>query len=229
MHARGFLSDIEFISIVEGELLSNWAIAIHGLLLNGNESPTLIANYREWKVRTLVKPDLDENVTLTIDNSLKMLRQDQHICCIFYSVLRMIQIANSSTKEHLDEMQPSITNFRVVAARRTKEKQREIEEDFTRIESRSASEIEARIRLQRRNIQTPTFRDVLEEFANERGILFQPRIGVNSRKDGKQVFLFGDTPIYMVGDVIYAFKQATWQPVALDQLAKSTEQDSNFQ
>ena len=229
MHARGFLSDIEFISIVEGELLSNWAIAIHGLLLNGNESPTLIANYREWKVRTLVKPDLDENVTLTIDNSLKMLRQDQHICCIFYSVLRMIQIANSSTKEHLDEMQPSITNFRVVAARRTKEKQREIEEDFTRIESRSASEIEARIRLQRRNIQTPTFRDVLEEFANERGILFQPRIGVNSRKDGKQVFLFGETPIYMVGDVIYAFKQATWQPVALDQLAKSTEQDSNFQ
>jgi hypothetical protein len=110
-----------------------------------------------------------------------------------------------------------------VSTRRAKEKQRDVQEDFVRMESKSASEIEARIRLQRRNVQTPTFRDVVEEYAKERGILFQPRMGVNALKDGKQVFLFGKAPIYMVGDVIYGFKDSDWQPISLDQLAESAE------
>ena len=95
------------------------------------------------------------------------------------------------------------------------------------MQSRSTSETEARIRLRRLNVHTPTFRDVVEEFARERGILFRPRMGVNSHKDGKQVFLFGGKPIYLEGDVIYFADQSKWKPVSLDELLRIVAQEAS--
>ena len=221
LHGRGFLSDTEFISLLEGELLTNWAITIHGLLLRGETAASIAENYRGWKIQMFVKPDLGEHDAMSLDHSLRLLREDRQICSIFYSVLRMVQITTSPMNDQLDEMQPPRTNFRVVSTRRAKEKQLEVQEDYVRMESKSSSEMEARLRLQRRNAQTPTFREVVEEYAKEHGIVFQPRMGVNSLKDGKQVFLFGKAPIYMVGNVIYACRNTEWKPISLDQLVES--------
>ena len=220
LHARGFLPDLEFMSVIEGELLTNWAINVHGLLVNGTSVSAIAENYRLWKLQVLLKPSLVGNATFSVDRSVRLLRQDQSICCTFYSVLLMIQLANSPERDDLDELQPPRTNFWVVSARRAKEKQRGVQEDFVRMEAKSASEVEARIRLQRRNVHEPSFKDVVEEFAKERGIVFQPRMGAKALKDGKQVFLFGKSAIYMVGDVIYVNKDSDWRPVSLDQLVE---------
>jgi len=111
------------------------------------------------------------------------------------------------------------TNFKIVAARRAREKQRKYDEGIIRNQFLSAKELETRVRLQRRSVDTPTFREVIEEFAKNEDISFQPRMGSNTMKDGRQIFLFGVTSIYIEGDVVFALKDKDWLPVALDQLA----------
>jgi hypothetical protein len=225
MHTRGLLSDIEYLSVIEGELLMNWASTMHAVLVDKKDAmSTAVTSYREWKVQVLVNPiKLDGNASLVSDRSTRLLQEDGRICGIFYSVLRMIQIAKTSSEEGdgLGDLQPPRSNYHVVVARRAKERQLEVQDDFVRMESRSASETEARIRLQRRNMYTPTFREVVEEFAKERGIMFQPRMGAKSLKDGKKVFLFGEVPIYMEGDVVYALKDSDWRPLSLEHLSAS--------
>mmetsp|Transcript_37217 Transcript_37217/g.90408 ORF Transcript_37217/g.90408 Transcript_37217/m.90408 type:complete len:97 (+) Transcript_37217:2739-3029(+) len=91
----------------------------------------------------------------------------------------------------------------------------------TRNQSSFAMEMETRVRLQRRSVGTLTFREVVEEFAKNEGIPFQPRVGSNTMKDGRQIFQFGNTSIYIEGDVVFALKGKDWIPVPLDQLAAS--------
>ena len=67
-----------------------------------------------------------------------------------------------------------------------------------------------------------TFREVVEEFAREKDISFRPRLGSNATMNGKQVFLFGDSPIYLESNVVYALKAGEWLPTALDKLVSST-------
>ena len=131
----------------------------------------------------------------------------------------MIHLTSNSKHDELDEFVSSEnSNFRLSLARRMKEQERASEENFIRFQSQSMEETEARIRLQRQNIHTPTFREVVEEFAKDRGILFQPKMGSNSHKDGRQVFQFGEASIYIEGDVVFALKSQEWLPVALNQL-----------
>ena len=123
--------------------------------------------------------------------------------------------------EELEKLEPGMNGFRSVAARRSLEQKKQLQEDFVKMESSRSSvgETKARIVLQRRNIGVePTFRDVVEEFANDHGVFFQPKIGVNARKDGKQIFLFGTLPIYLQDDVVFCYKDSTWKPVSLDQI-----------
>jgi hypothetical protein len=216
MHGKGLLSDVEYISILEGELLTNWAAKMQDWLFENSEAVEAAANYREWKMRLLARSD---STSAGMGLSVLLLRKDRHVCCIFYSVLRMIQVAGKGDKDTLDDMRPPHASFRVALARRVKEKQRRVEDDLLRMESQGGSAVEARIRLQHRNAHTPTFRDVVEDFAKERDVLFQPRMGTKATKDGKQVFLFGEVPIYLISDVVFAFKDSDWLPVSLDQLS----------
>jgi tuftelin-interacting protein 11 len=213
MHDSKLLSNIECISIIEGEVLAKWAAFVHGSLLVGGDVSQAALSYTQWKFHMLTKKYVP-------DCSLQLFRSDEYICRIFYSVLKMIEISNKLQRDELDEIAVTNSNFRVVLARRTKEEQRSSEVEFIRFQSQSVSEIEARIRLQRRSVHTPTFKEVVEEFAKEKGILFQPRMGSNALKDGRQTFQFGETPIYIEGDVIYASKGHNWQAIALDELAK---------
>jgi hypothetical protein len=73
-----------------------------------------------------------------------------------------------------------------------------------------------------RNIPEPTFREVVETFAGEKGVVFRPKPG--ARVDGKPVYLFGDRSIYLEGDVVFCHdgknssENDPWRPVSLDRL-----------
>jgi hypothetical protein len=75
---------------------------------------------------------------------------------------------------------------------------------------------DSRIRLQqRRPGTTVTFREVVEELAAEKGIVFQPRKMV----EGKQTFWFGSSAVYLESNVAFALSKGDWVPVSLEELA----------
>jgi len=261
LHSRRMISDVDFLSTIEGPILTHWARSVHVLLCDGLSSiescaetataskeelnsnstslETAVGMYREWKMRILVDPcssDVSSSLSSSVKNdndsryfscgrSLLLLKGDRYICRIFYSVLCMIQVYQSSSLtisarlEELDQLEPQVHGFRMISARRFLEEKQALQEDFVRMESRSEGETRARIVLKRRNVTEPTFREVVEEFANDRGVLFRPRIGANSlSRDGKQIYLFGGLPIYLEGDVVFYNNNSTWRPLSLDQL-----------
>ena len=218
LHGTGLLSDIDFLSLFEAELLPRWVAKLGDMIVTQGMGATEAADiYLEWKSHILL-----HNGIQTHARSQNLLRNDHAACGIFFMVLRMIEKATHSNMDEVAALQPPHTNYYVAAARRNKAQQWELQDDFVRMESRSKMEIDARIRLRRRQVDTPTFRDVVEEFALERGILFQPRMGAKALKDGKQVFMFGNVPVYIEGDVIYASQQGSdWRPISLDKLMDS--------
>eukprot|EP00751_Fragilariopsis_kerguelensis_P048248 CAMPEP_0171039966 /NCGR_PEP_ID=MMETSP0736-20130129/44340_1 /TAXON_ID=186038 /ORGANISM="Fragilariopsis kerguelensis, Strain L26-C5" /LENGTH=130 /DNA_ID=CAMNT_0011487089 /DNA_START=273 /DNA_END=662 /DNA_ORIENTATION=+ len=127
--------------------------------------------------------------------------------------------------EELEKLEPPDEmngfSFRTATSRRIVEQKNQLHDEYVKMESQSAGETRARILLKRRNnLIEPIFRDVVEEFANDSGVLFQPRVGANARKDGKQIFLFGNVPIYLEEDVVFCCdnnKESIWKPISLDQ------------
>eukprot|EP00980_Cylindrotheca_fusiformis_P001508 scaffold346_cov116-Cylindrotheca_fusiformis.AAC.22 len=218
MHGDRLISDLEFLSIIEGEVLAKWARVVQNALINSGNVSQAVQNYATWKGLMLTKKNPDTKCGMA-ESSLQLLQQDGYICMTFYSVLRMIELTNSSKGVSLVDLSVPVTNFRIVLARRTRDQHSAKEDDFIRSQSRSEAETEARVRLQRRNIRTPTFREVVEEYARERGVFFQPRMGANSLKDGRQTFYFGETPIYIESGVVFALKEKEWEPVPLEQLS----------
>jgi hypothetical protein len=224
LHGAGLLSDIEFLSLFEAELLPRWVDKLVDMIvlqrMNATEAAAI---YIEWKAKIMLHTDTQSHTS-----SQKLLRNDPIVCAIFCAVLRIIEQATRSNLEDVESLRPPHTSYHLASARRHKVQQLQVQDDYTRMESRSKIEIDARIRLRRRQIETPTFRDVVEEFARENGILFQPRMGAKALKDGKQVFLFGRVAIYIEGDVIYASQQASdWRPISLDQLMESAAASDN--
>lgn len=219
LHSSGLLSEVEFLSLVEAELLPRWATKLNGMLM-AREVDALggaSSNYASWKSRLLLYAD-----TPAWASSQKKLRKDPICCGFFYTALRMIELRILSQFDELESLIPHSTNYHVASARRAKALHLGVQDDYARTESRSKAEVDARIRLRRKQIDTPTFRDVVEEFANEREILFQPRMGGKALRDGKQVFLFGSVPIYFEGDVLYASHASNWRPTSLDELFEFT-------
>jgi tuftelin-interacting protein 11 len=219
---RGLISDNEFLSVIEGELLPHWADSIHEWLQDTPSDYAQAAEvYLEWKA-TLLQPSTEKGPPEASKSHL-LLQKDTAVCRIFYAVLLMIHAASESNVDALDDLRPSTTNFRVVLARRVAEEKKRASDDLLRMETGVVGGTddngrEARVRLHR-NGQTPTFREVVEEFARERDILFQPRMGSNARIDGKQIFLFGNLPVYLDSNVAFSQQGNDWRPTSLDALA----------
>jgi len=211
----GLLSKLDFLSLIEGELLSNWAVKLYEWLASkeGTGMAALAEFYRQWKIRVF---RIDDDVLMT--ENLVYLRNDEMVCRMFYSGLVMIQAAQDSNAD-LDSLRPSPSNYQTVLARRTKEERLKLERELQKMDMEpSSSGIPNRARTRRKG-EPATFRDVVEEFAKDRDVLFRPRLGANSIKDGKPVFLFGDIPVYFDSNVIFALRDSEWRPLSLDQLA----------
>jgi tuftelin-interacting protein 11 len=245
MHKLGLLSNMEFLSLLEGELLPHWACSIHQWMKQEDFTDKALMRvadvYVSWKSYFYGVGEGNQNENFTAAHDL--LRSDLGVCRCFYSVLLMIQAKSSSDEAtgsgfDFDELcplhRPTGTNYRSVLVRRKKEAKRKAADDLLRMEESLDNGIDARVRLHHRNQNdniiklgshhVPTFRDVVEEYASSRDILFQPRMGINATKDGKQVFLFGSVPIYLDANVAYAFRNNDWLPMSLDDIAKIANQ-----
>ena len=233
MHGLDLLSDIDFLSIIEGEAVTTLGASMHESFLEKQTNvPEMAVFYKSWKMRTFLGQGISSMncpSSCFTHQSLRLVQRDKQMCCLFYTMLRMLQFASPiSEQDQLEQLNCPSTTYRAVLARRIKERKDDIEDDMVRLETRSAAETDTRIHLRkRRNIASATFREVVEEFANERGLLFQPKVGANSLKDGKQIFLCGGdrggnrTPIYLDGDVIFAQTDglgSSWRPIPLEQL-----------
>ena len=205
----------EFLSVMEGELLVNWAATLHSWLMSGEivKPESLAAFYFAWRDR-LLQPDVVDSKAAP---SCRLLRSDVRVCRVLYSALVMIQSALGGTSMRLDDLRPLGPGFQGVHARRTREDLDQNEEELQKLQS-SGIEYRKHV-ISRRNGDTATFREVVEDFARELDVQFCPRMGANSTKDGKQVFLFGELPIYFDNNVVFALQETNWQPVSLDRLA----------
>jgi hypothetical protein len=249
LHGNHLISDVEFLSLLEGPFLVTWAGGIHSRLCRSDSVPlasdelntqdtdnqsvlgAALSAYRECKIRVLVDPHFgnEKKSSFSYSRSLVLLRGDRTMCRIFYSIVCMIQIyhqslsSSSSTEseqllQELDLLEPEVQGFYMIRGRRSMEEKQKLREDYAVMQSRSKGESRARVILQHRNIPEPTFREVVEAFAGDRSVVFRPKHG--ARRDGKQIYLFGDRAIYLEGDVVFCHDgdSNSWRPVSLDQL-----------
>jgi GC-rich sequence DNA-binding factor-like protein len=240
-HSGGLLPDLELLSVLEGELLPNWAHTAHERIATARarrlEPSTMLVElfemYRTWKSHIFGSHRPEKENVLSYPNTVQLTRNDLHICSCFYAVLRMIQAyskeGNGSTDAIFKDLGilPGTINYRVVLQRRKAHIKRQAADDILRMEeSRRTNGVEARVRLSHDHPPaTLSFRDVVAEYARERNILFQPRLGTSlSTVDGKQVFLFGNVPVYLNGNVAFAWQgSGVWQPMSLDEIAQQAQ------
>jgi tuftelin-interacting protein 11 len=211
---NGLVSEPEFLSLIEGELLSNWVVKLHAWLVSKEQTDmaSLAEFYAAWKTRVFC---LGDKVRLTY-----FVRGDEMTCRMFYSGLVMIKAAQDNSSIDLEEYLPLPSNYTTVLARRQQEARINLHQELRNMDMTSSSNgIPNRI-MPRRKGEPATFRDVVEEFAKHHSVVFLPRVGANATKDGKPVFMFGDVSIYFDSNVIFALRQSEWKPLSLDQLAE---------
>ncbi|GAX15322.1 tuftelin-interacting protein 11 [Fistulifera solaris] len=209
MHQLGLLSDEICLSLLEGEVMSNWVILQHDRMVQGH-AMEVAESYAHFKTQLL---SVSESQSTHL-----VLFHDEMICRYFNSVLQMLV-----TKAPLDDvLYPSDpVSYHTVLARRVAEAKKRADDDYYRMEGGDTAFVEAQIRL-RQQTQTamPTFRDVVEELAREHDILFQPKSMNGLSSSGKQIFVFGKTPIYLESNVVYACENPSlpWKPVSMEEL-----------
>jgi hypothetical protein len=170
-----------------------------------------------------------------------LLQNDTQICECFYGVLLMIHAFGTvhrsvpASQLSLKDLRVSRSNYRTVLSRRKRLRKQELANDLFRMNESGRAvngeatmedgALEARVRLRG---ATPSFRDVVQEWAREQDLLWQPH-PQGKAVDGKPVFVLGGRiSMYLDQNVAYALlpdpkakiggtKQ--WQPTSLEQLA----------
>ncbi|GAX15311.1 tuftelin-interacting protein 11 [Fistulifera solaris] len=209
MHEVGLLSDEMFLSLLEGEVMSNWVILQHDRIVEGHATE-VAATYANFKSQLLYVNGSKVSQIL--------LFHDEMICRYFNAVLQML-VPYVPVDDVLYPSDP--VSYQTVLARRVAEAKKRADDDYYRMEGGDTAFVEAQIRL-RRQTQTaiPTFREVVEELAREHDILFQPKSMNSQSSSGKQVFVFGKTPIYLESNVVYACENPSlpWKPISMVEL-----------
>ena len=215
-YEKGLMSDNDFVSLVEGEVLPAWVHKLYSTLKQGNYNMYDIKTfYLAWKGQIFLRPT--ETPKRNSNRSAQLtLRSDSMVCRYFYGGLKMIQAAVESNHALLDSLQPSNPtncNYRVALMHRSVS---------TNEENVKQSNGAVNIRVQSKahgsgSKMTASFKEVVESFAHQHDISFRPK---NSMKDGKPIFLFGDHPVYLDKNVLFALRGSTWQPISLEHLAQ---------
>jgi hypothetical protein len=211
-------------------------------------SPAILQNsvdaYLNWRARSMEAKSsnttIHDKTSYEYSRTISLLQQDERICRYFYFILLLIQAAVTKIRDSVDITErlrpPGKCNYRLIKAIRKKKLKEDAENDLIRLNvvgsstgaGSKAGEVAARIRLNKHSLgirqSNPVFRDVVEEYAREKDILFQPKFGSNTTKDGKQIFLFGPVQVYLDDDVVFALQDGRWSGIALDSLAKYVQQ-----
>lgn len=204
----GLLSDEIYLSLVEGEILRPLAHFVH-LWLNSDQGSAKKAAilYRRWRLYFFH----------SFEKSSVAISKDTIICRIFYGILLIISAASENDTSKLDELEPCTwysPNYQDVQARRVKEKRLEEEENEL------SGKVDSSLIGKRRHVVSrgATFKDVVEDFAHHNNIPFHPKLGSNTTKDGKIVYMFGNAQIFIDTNVVFVLEGGDWKPVSLNEL-----------
>jgi len=214
---KGLMSSNDFISLIEGEVLSSYVYTLYSTLKYKNSTLQDVKKfYMAWKEHIFVQPT--KNQTSTSNSAHLKLQSDPMICRYFYGGLKMIQAAIESNNTLLDSLQPAHPtdcNYRIALMHRSATNNENVKP------ARGTN-----VRVQQKTQLPPTgsrteasFKEVVESFCHQHDISFRPKS--NSMKDGKPIFLFGDHPVYLDKNVIYTLRANVWQPISLEHLAAS--------
>ena len=215
----GVMSGNDFISLIEGEVLPAWAHALYHALQQPDHDMNAIKRfYTAWRGRIF---DSSARIINGSPSAHHTLRSDSVACRYFFGGLKMIQAAvesNQSLLESLKPPHPAECNYRISLMHRSRESTVQIDQ-----QQPSAINVRARRKTDGQNRTEASFQEVVEAFANQRGIAFHPKTktGSNSMIDGKPVFMFGDHPVYLDKNVIFALRGPNWQPISLEHLAQA--------
>ena len=228
MYRDKLLSLTEFLSLVEADILYLWADQLYKSLSKSGQAGLDHARlYTVWKQKILfLDKDGQDNgnnnspkssPTLTVG---ELLRRDDTVVRVFYSGLRYL---TASIEDNLDELPTpptSSVSYREVVSRRNREQQEQAAMDLHKAQSSTPLEYR-RYAVGHRNGdgEMATFQEVVEDLAQEHDVSFRPRVGGKSTtQDGKPIYLFGDVPIYLDSNVVFALRQSQWTPVSLETL-----------
>ena len=227
MHGDGLLSDRDFLSLVEGEVLSSWAEYLHSWLSTKDCNLKDVASfYAEWKCKIFSSSSNSSPKPSTSKPSpSSAIAQDPMICRYFYAGLRMIDAVVRKDSDALEDLTPppsSDVNFQSILARRAKEERIRAE---AAMRAKVAAEQSALSHQgdqsfdHQGNDGVATFREVVEDFARRNDIDFAPKFGASSTKDGKQIFSFGGVSVYFDNNIVFAQRASLWHPTSLEDLA----------
>ena len=227
-------------SLFEGEFCRNWINVLYNWVNNSKVNEKTGDLMYTSVMEEVAQFYLGWKKTVLIDLSLS---NDEMIIRYFYEALKIVEmrmklVRDKNDNDDLETLEPpskETYNFRMALRRRKiEELERKGREQQIKDLNEDVSEKQRmqRFKFVRRSANEMTFRDAVESYALEHGILLIPRregIDANARKDGKQVFNFGKIPIYLDENVVYAClkkEQSSgllWDPISLDDLVTATE------
>jgi len=215
---KGLMSSNDFISLIEGEILSSCVYTLYSTLKDKNNTLQDVKRfYLAWKEHIFVQPAKTQ--TSTSNSTHVTLQSDSMICRYFYGGLKMIQAAIESNNALLDSLQPAHPtdcNYRIALMHRSTTTNNENVKPARGMNAR----VQQKTQLPPTGSRTEaSFKEVVESFCHQHDISFRPK--ANSMKDGKPIFLFGDHPVYLDKNVIYTLRANVWQPISLEHLAAS--------
>jgi hypothetical protein len=227
---EGILAQMECLSLIEGELLSKIASSLHDNLTSDSNQPEptnpeniskAAQTYIAWKKR-LIFSKHDKIITKDgIPPLGYILQKDANICRILYGCLLMIKAASTNDEDSLNDLEPPMeqsTNYKTVQARRAKENRLREEEETMRGKVDKVNNVASAAKSHVQVKGGATFKEVIEDFASHNGIMFYPKSGSNNTKDGKRIYMFGTSQVYLDANVVFAVDGDLWKPMSLDDL-----------
>lgn len=212
---NGLMSEDDFASLIEGEVLPAWAHALHRALRDNPQNIVQSKDfYVAWK-KQLLRPETQQKCP----NPSLVLQSDVMTCRYFFGGLEMIKAAMELDDEKLDSLQPpnpADCNYRIALMHRAQARKVQLENTAT-VELSNA-----RAPHVRDGGSIASFKEVVAEFAKQHDIAFHPKTGSNSTKDGQPVFMLGEHPVYFDKNVIFALRGGSWQPISLEHLAQTS-------
>ncbi len=218
---QNLIGDLECLSMVEGELLPKLAAWMYRTLSSRNPTVSEVAKvYVYWRKNLFISQKAARGRT-ELSRLGQILSNDSNVCRILYGCLLMINAANGGDKDSLDDLEPPSSievNYKMVQARRAKEVRLREEEEKLRGRVDKNNHVR-KAQMPFYDKGGPTFKEVVEDFARHNGMMFHPKQGPNSMKDGKRVYVLGSSQIYIDTNVVFTLDGDSWKPVALEELA----------
>ena len=202
------MSSDDFLSLVEGEILASWVYTLHSAL--ENKPPNLSTTskfYYAWKERLFGHPSNSSKSHVSLQGDLM-------VCRYFFGGLEMIKASIESNRAKLESLtppHPKDCNYRIALMHRSKQKK------TTHTETKDVSLPSQ----PKPHSNVASFTEVVADFARQHDIDFYPKVGSNSMKDGKKIYLFGNHSIFFDKNVLFALRGTKWQPISLEHLAQA--------